>query len=57
VVSYEKNAQILMNDIYIKIAGIESGNVILQIQNSGLTFHLFKRNIKQESNFCSYYLC
>ncbi len=57
MVSYEKNAQILMNDIYIKIAGIESGNVILQIQNSGLTFHLFKRNIKQESNFCSYYLC
>jgi hypothetical protein len=30
-----------MNDIYIKIVGIESGNVILQVQNNGLTFHPF----------------
>jgi hypothetical protein len=30
-----------MNDIDMKIARIISGNVILQIQNSGLIFHPF----------------
>jgi hypothetical protein len=30
-----------MKDVYMKIAGLASGNVIWQIQNSGSRFQLF----------------
>jgi hypothetical protein len=39
--SYEEGQKIWMNDIYMKIDGMASGNVILQIQNNGLIFHFF----------------
>jgi hypothetical protein len=36
-----RKGQIRMNNIYTKIAGMASGNVIWQIQNSGLRLQLF----------------
>ncbi len=36
-----RRVQIWINNICMKIVGMESENVILQIQNNGLTFYLF----------------
>ncbi len=35
---------------YMKIVGMASGNVILQIQNNGLTFHLFFSHFQPKKN-------
>ncbi len=39
--SCEEKINFKINDIYMKIARMASGNVIQQIHNNGLTFQLF----------------